>query len=239
MIPRVQTSNEVEKRRVAEVGARLVGDGMLVGLGSGSTVLALVEWLGALRPRARFVASSPEVSVRAMEVGLTVCGFDDADTPDVLDLAIDGADALADDGWVLKGKGGAQTRERIVAAAAQTRVLLLSSDKVVRRLHGRVPVELHRFGLASTLRRLGDVQLRDAPPTPDGGVLADVALGLEDPVSAMHWLEEIPGIISHGLFPPGTWDTALISRGTAVTRRPLDGHPPSPDLEVPADPKEG
>ena len=223
---------------MAEVGARLVGDGMLVGLGSGSTVLALVDWLGALRPRARFVASSPEVSVRAMEVGLTVSSFEDEDTPDVLDLAIDGADALADDGWVLKGKGGAQTRERIVAASAQTRVLLLSSDKVVQRLHGRVPLELHRFGLSSTLRHLGDVQLRDASPSPDGGVLADVALSLEDPLAAMRWLEGIPGVISHGLFPPGTWDTALISRGTEVSRRSLEGAP-SRVLEVPAAPKEG
>ncbi|HLT28479.1 MAG TPA: ribose-5-phosphate isomerase A [Myxococcaceae bacterium] len=231
-------SNEVEKRRVAEVGARLVGDGMLVGLGSGSTVLALVDWLGALRPRARFVASSPEVGVRAIEVGLTVCGFDDGETADILDLAIDGADALAEDGWVLKGRGGAQTREAIVAAAAQTRVLLLSSDKVVRRLPGRVPVELHRFGLSSTLRLLGDVRLRDAPPTPDGGVLADVALSLEDPLSTQRWLEGIPGVVSHGLFAPGSWDTALIARGTEVTRRSLEG-PLSQVLEVPADLKEG
>lgn len=234
----VITSTEAEKRRVAEVGARLVGDGMLVGLGSGSTVLALVDWLGAMRPRARFVASAPHVAARAIEVGLTVIPFEDVEAPDVLDVAIDGADALADDGWVLKGQGGAHTRERIVAGAAQTRVLLVSSDKLVSRIHGRVPLELLRFGLASTLRTLGDVRLWDASPTLDGGVLADVALGLEDPLAAMRWLEGIPGVISHGLFAPGSWDTALIARGDEVLRRALDRPAPTP-LEVPTGHKEG
>src|SRR6266581_8261388 len=92
-----------------------------------------------------------------------------------LDIAIDGADQVAPDGWVIKGGGGAHTREKVVAAAAARFVVIVSSDKVVDALRPPVPLELLSFGLPATLRALGDARVRaGAPPSPDGGVIADL-----------------------------------------------------------------
>jgi len=208
------------KQRVASAGAALVQDGMWVGLGSGTTVLALVDALGRLRPQARYVASSPSVQARARLHGLTILDFDAPDAPVVLSLALDGADAIADDGWVLKGRGGAHTRERVVARAAGGAVLLVTADKRVPRLGAPVPVEVLRFGLASTLRaleQLGEVAVRPAPLTPDGGVLVDVALDLDDPARAAAILDSMPGVVDHGLFPPSLVSGVMVAEGSQVT----------------------
>ena len=101
-----------------------------------------------------------------------------------LDLAIDGADQVDPAGWLVKGGGGAHTRERIVAAAADRFVVIVSSDKTVERLHPPVPLELLAFGLAATLHALPGAARRDAPPTPDGGVLADYHGDVADPGAA-------------------------------------------------------
>ena len=91
-----------------------------------------------------------------------------------LDIAIDGTDEVTPDGWLIKGGGGAHLREKIVAAAAARFVVIADSSKPVEALRGPVPVEIFAFGLASTLARLGDeVQPRDVPRSPDGGLIAD------------------------------------------------------------------
>ena len=84
----------------------------------------------------------------------------------------------------MKGGGGAHTREKLVAAAADRFVVIVSSDKLVERVGAPIPLELHAYGLASTLRRLDLVTLRDAPPSPDGGVIADYHGDVERPRSA-------------------------------------------------------
>src|SRR5688572_5006153 len=106
---------EVEKRLAAEQAAELVADGMAVGLGTGTTVAHLLPAIAARSLRIRCVATSPETETAARELGLDVESFDRLDR---LDIAIDGADQVAPDGWLVKGGGGAHTREKIVAAAA-------------------------------------------------------------------------------------------------------------------------
>ncbi len=139
--------------------------------------------------------------------------FDDLDR---LDLTIDGADQVDPIGWLVKGGGGAQTRERIVAAAADRFVVIVSSDKPVSQLHAPVPLELFAFGLASTLRRLEFAVVRDAPRTPDAGVLADYGGVIDDPARLATELSAVPGVVSHGLFPPSMVSTVLVARGEAV-----------------------
>lgn len=210
------------KRVVAHAGAALVEDGMRVGLGSGRTVLQLVDALGQRRSRAQFVVSSPSVSARVRTQGLTLQDFDARDAPESLSLALDGADAVAEDGWVLKGRGGAHTRERLVARAAGGVVLLVTSDKLVKRLDAPVPVEVLRFGFASTLRaleRLGTVSIREAPVTPDDGVLLDVTLDLGVPGAAAAALDATPGVVDHGLFAPTLVSGLLVAQGSQVTTR--------------------
>jgi ribose 5-phosphate isomerase A len=205
-----------EKRVAAAAAAALVEGGMRVGLGTGTTVAELVPALGRRTLAITCVATSPATEELARAHGLDVRPFTDIDR---LDLAIDGADQVDPMGWLVKGGGGAQTRERIVAAAADRFVVIVSSDKPVPRLHAPVPLELLAFGLAATLHVLPGAVLRDAPPTPDGGVLADFHGEVGDPALLSERLDAVPGLVSHGLFPPSMVSTVLIARGEDVEAR--------------------
>jgi ribose 5-phosphate isomerase A len=205
-----------EKRVAAAAAAALVEGGMRVGLGTGTTVAELVPALGRRSLAITCVATSPATEELARAHGLDVRPFTDIDR---LDLAIDGADQVDPTGWLVKGGGGAQTRERIVAAAADRFVVIVSSDKPVPRLHPPVPLELFAFGLAATLHALPGAVLRAAPSTPDGGVLADFHGEVGDPALLSERLDAVPGLVSHGLFPPSMVSTVLIARGEDVEAR--------------------
>jgi ribose 5-phosphate isomerase A len=211
-------SAEREKQLAAEAAAALVHDGMTVGLGTGSTVAYLLPALASRRLSLRCVATSPRTEVAAAAAGIAVQPFG---TLDRLDLAIDGADQIAPDGWLIKGGGGAHTREKIVAAAAARFVVIADSTKAVPALRPPVPVELLQFGLPATLRQLGQVTVRDIPVSPDGGVIADYQAPFDDPAALACWLSAIPGLIGHGLFEPALVATILIGRGDTVERRDL------------------
>ncbi len=190
---------EHEKRLAAEAAAALVEDGMRVGLGTGSTVSFLLTALAARGLDLRCVATSEPTEQAARALGLAVEPFEGFDR---LDLAIDGADQIAPDGWLVKGGGAAHTREKIVAAAADRFVVIASSDKPVDWIEPPIPLELMEFGLAATLRALGDVTLRDVPRSPDGGVIADYQGPVDDPGALAARLDATPGVVGHGLFPP-------------------------------------
>lgn len=207
---------EAEKRLAAEAAAGVVEDGMLVGLGTGSTVAHLLPALTARGLDITCVATSPRTEDAARELGLRVEPFERLDR---LDLAIDGADQVGADGWLVKGGGGAHTREKIVAAAADRFLVIADSSKPVERVAAPIPLELHRFGLAATLRELGAVDLREAAPTPDGGLLADYRGEVANPVALAMRLAMVPGVVEHGLFPPSLVAEVLIGRGAEVERR--------------------
>ncbi|HEU0304387.1 MAG TPA: ribose 5-phosphate isomerase A [Gaiellaceae bacterium] len=209
---------EQEKRLAAEAAAGLVEDGMAVGLGTGTTVAHFLPALAARRLDIRCVATSLETERAARELGIAVEAFDVLDR---LDIAVDGADQVAPDGWLVKGGGGAQTWEKIAATAAERFVVVVSSDKRVERLAPPVPLELGAFGVRATLRALGDATLRDAPPTPDGGLIADYAGEVDDPAELAARLDAVPGVISHGLFPPALVSLVLIGRGGSVDEMQL------------------
>lgn len=206
---------ETEKRIAAEAAALLVEDGMRVGLGTGSTVAHLLPALAARGLSIRCVATSPQTEEAARALGLEV---EDASAIDHLDIAIDGADQIAPDWWLVKGGGAAHTREKVVAAAADRFVVIADSSKLVSRIRPPVPLELLPFGLAGTLRRLRDVELRDAPPSPDGGVIADYTGAVGGPEALDAWLSSVPGIVDHGLFPPTMVAEVIVGRGDAVER---------------------
>jgi ribose 5-phosphate isomerase A len=208
---------ETEKRLAAEAAAELVESGMMVGLGTGSTVAFL---LPAIARRGltglRCVATSVATAAQASELGLPIEEFDSLAR---LDIAIDGTDEVTPDGWLIKGGGAAHLREKIVAAAAGRFVVVCDSSKPVEGLRGPVPVELFGFGAASTLERLGpDVTLRDVPPSPDGGVIADYRGAIpDDPAELAARLEADPGVAAHGLFPPAMVSDLIVGRGTDVS----------------------
>jgi ribose 5-phosphate isomerase A len=208
---------EQEKRAAAEAAARLVEDGMTVGLGTGSTVAYLLPALAARRLNIRCVATSTGTELEARGLGLDVEPFEGIAR---LDLAIDGADQVAPDGWLIKGGGGAHTREKIVAAAADRFTVIVSSDKPVARLGPPVPVEILTFGCDATLKALREAVLRPgAPPSPDGGLIADWLGGFEDPAALAARLAATPGVVDHGLFPPTLVSEILIGHPNGVEHR--------------------
>jgi ribose 5-phosphate isomerase A len=207
---------EREKQLAAEAAAALVEDGMTVGLGTGSTAARFVRALAARKLGVRCVATSPATEREALALGLEVEPFDRLRK---LDLAVDGADQVAADGWVVKGGGGAHTREKIAAAAATRFVVVVSSDKLVERVEAPIPLELLSFGASATLAALADARLRDAPPSPDGGLLADWTGPVDDPAALAAHLAAVPGVVEHGLFPPELVSEVLVGRRDGVERR--------------------
>ncbi len=212
------TARDPEKRAAAEAAAELVEDGMSVGLGTGSTVAFLLPALARRGLRLRCVATSPGTAAQARELGLPVEGFEGTGALDRLDLAIDGADQIASNGWLIKGGGAAHVREKLVEVAADRFVVITSSDKLVDRLQPPVPLELLAFGLAATLRRLDEVVLRDVPASPDGNVIADFTGAFTDPAVLAAMFEGDPGVVGHGLFAPSLVDDVLVGTTEGVVR---------------------
>ncbi len=206
---------EAEKRLAAVAAADLVKDGMSLGLGTGSTVAHLLPALAVRTLDIRCVATSPATEVAARKLGIQVDGF--AAHPR-LDLAIDGADQVGPDGWLVKGGGAAHTREKIVAAAADRFVVIVDSSKAVNEISAPIPLELLEFGLAATLRELGPTELREVPHSPDGGVIADYLGEVGDPVELAARLTRVPGVVEHGLFPPELVTEVIVGRGDGVER---------------------
>ena len=212
-----------EKRAAAVAAAELIPDGAVVGLGTGSTVAHFLPALAARGLRLRCVATSGATQTQARELGIAVEPF--GGPLDRLDVAVDGADQVSPDRWLVKGGGGAHTREKIVAAAAARFVVIVSSDKLVDRIDPPIPLEILSFGLPATLRRIGElgpVRVRQAPPTPDGGVVADFLGDVGDPAALAADLAAIPGIVEHGLFPPSLVSEVLVGRTDGSVER-LEG----------------
>jgi ribose 5-phosphate isomerase A len=212
----VETVERQQMRRAGEAAAALVAPGMRVGLGTGRTVAWLLRALaGHDLTGVRCVASSPETEAAAQGLGIPVEAFEDLDR---LDIAIDGADQITADRWAIKGGHGAHLREKIVAAAADRFVVIVSQDKLVDALRPPVPLELERFGLPATLLAVGPAVLRqDAPLTPDGGVLADYTGEIGDPAALAARFDQVPGAAGHGLFGPALISDVIVG-GSEVTR---------------------
>jgi ribose 5-phosphate isomerase A len=210
-----ENSSDRAKQVVAEAAAPLVGDGMRVGLGTGTTVAHLLPLLAGRARDVVYIATSQQTERVALELGLDVRPFE---TLDRLDLALDGADQVAPSGWLVKGGGGAHTREKVVAAAAERFVVLVSGEKLVAELTPPIPLELLAFGLRATLRALAPAQLRGTMTSPDGNLIADYRGPVTDPGLLAARLSSTPGVIEHGLFPPQLV-TEILAATTAGVRR--------------------
>jgi ribose 5-phosphate isomerase A len=206
-----------QKRAAAHAAAELLQDGMRVGLGTGSTVAHL---LPAIAERGltglRCVATSPATETAARALGLAVHPLDELGE---LDIAIDGADEIDPRGWLVKGGGGAHTREKIVASAAKRFVVIASAEKAVMELTPPVPLELVAFGAQRTLLVVDPASLRDVAHSPDGGLIADYLGPVGDPGELAARLSATPGVVEHGLFAPELVSLVLIAGEQGVERR--------------------
>jgi ribose 5-phosphate isomerase A len=208
---------ERQKRAAAEAAAELIEDGMRVGLGTGSTVAHLLPAIAARGLRGlRCVASSPATERAARALGLDV---EELDAVGELDIAIDGADQIDPQGWLVKGGGAAQTREKILAAAARRFVVIASAEKAVAKLGPPVPLEVLRFGVERTLAEVGDSRLRGELESPDGNLIADYFGPIGDPAELAARLSAIPGVVEHGLFAPEMVSCVLVAGAGGIERR--------------------
>ena len=205
------------KRAAAARALDLVTPGMRLGLGTGSTAQAFVEMLGE-RVAAGLdvvgVPTSERTAAQARDLGIRLATLDEE--PE-LDMTIDGADAFDPALNLVKGGGGALLREKIVATASKTMIVIADASKQVKHL-GRfpLPVEVNRFGLAVTRLAVarvaaahgcrGDIVLRRTPEGTDyvtdgGHLLLDCHFGrIDDPAGLAVALVAIPGVVEHGLF---------------------------------------
>jgi ribose 5-phosphate isomerase A len=205
------------KRAAARASAAEVPDGAIIGLGSGTTAELMLEELAArIRQGLRVtgVPSSQRTQARAATLGIPLLDLDDVPA---LDLSIDGADEVTLPGLELvKGRGGALLREKLVAAASKWRIIIVDSGKLVEALGARhpLPVEVIPFGWAHTARRLAALGLRPArrlagaagagaqPYVTDGGnFVLDCETGpIGDPAVLAQAIKAQVGVVEHGLF---------------------------------------
>ncbi|PIU13510.1 MAG: ribose 5-phosphate isomerase A [Hadesarchaea archaeon CG08_land_8_20_14_0_20_51_8] len=206
------------KISAAEAAARLVKRGMTVGLGSGSTVAHAVKCLAKLKLDAPFVPSSIATQRLASELGLKLASLHEYRK---LDLMIDGADEVDARFNMIKGRGGAQTREKIVADAAKRVVIVVDRTKLVSLLGEKmpVPVEVLPFVYRTAIRRLAELGgkpvLRATPTgapfvTDDGNYIVDVKFrSISNPAKLEQVINRVPGVIENGIFV-GVADIVLV-----------------------------
>ena len=214
-----------EKRNAGRKAADCVKDGMIVGLGTGSTVAFFLE---ALKERLKdgFAIKGVPTSIKtkeqalSLDIPLTTLG----QHPDI-DLTVDGADEVDEQFNLIKGGGGALLREKIVAAASKKEVIVVDSSKSVEKL-GRfpLPVEVVQYGYVATTRKLealgADVFLRiqDGKTflTDNGNYILDCEFGvIKDPPDLEKAINSIPGVVECGLFIELT-DMVIIGKGDDV-----------------------
>jgi ribose 5-phosphate isomerase A len=197
-------SPEEKKRRAAEAAMSYIEDGMLLGVGTGSTVGQFIEVLKARKIRLKgAVSSSRQTSRRLESAGITEVDLNTAGSPDVY---IDGADEATRRRTLIKGGGAALTREKIVAAASRRFVCIIDDSKLVDELGAfPLPVEvipMARSYVAGELSKLGGRPIwREGVITDNGNVILDVhRLRLTDPGAMEDAIDGIVGVVTVGLF---------------------------------------
>jgi ribose 5-phosphate isomerase A len=215
-----------DKRIAAEAAVAEVRDGMMVGLGTGSTAAHMIRALGARVAEGLnvdAVATSLASAELARSLGVRVHDFAEVAR---VDLTIDGADEIDDRLLVVKGAGGAMLREKCVAAASDRMVVIADASKRVPAIGAAsVPVEVLPFAHAYVTRALAErsdpvLRMADGAPyrTDQDNLVLDCAFrDLSDPHGVAAWLQAIPGVLGHGLFLSEA-HAAYLSDGGVVTR---------------------
>jgi ribose 5-phosphate isomerase A len=213
------------KRAVAHAALDYVEAGQVIGIGTGSTANHFIDALARRKdaiPGA--VASSEATKKRLLGHGIPVLELDEVAT---LYLYVDGADEINAAMHMIKGGGGALTREKIVAEAAERFVCIADESKLVDTL-GRFPLPVEVIPMARALleRRLralgGEPRLREGFVTDNGNLILDVhGLSITDPVTLETTLNQIPGVVTNGLFARRGADVLLLGGPAGVrTLRP-------------------
>lgn len=194
---------EACKKAAAEKAATLVEDGMIVGLGTGSTAAYFIEALGKSGKKVQTVASSKNSHDLAKAAGLKLI---DLNSLKSIDLYVDGADEIDPSKQMIKGGGGALLREKILAHMSSEMTVIVDETKLVSKLGSRpLPIEILPFGLSATLHHLHQLGYRGALRsnllTENGNYIFDVKLSTSSLIEQDHLrISAIPGVIETGFF---------------------------------------
>lgn len=210
------------KYKVAEAALAYIDDDMVVGVGTGSTVNCFIELLAKIKHRIDgAVASSIATAERLKALGIPVL---DLNVVGNLPLYIDGADEVNAHLQLIKGGGGALTREKIVAAAAKKFICIVDASKKVGIL-GKFPVAVEvipmaRSYVARELVKLGgDPIYREGFTTDNGNILLDVHnLTIMEPIKLEQQINNIVGVVSNGIFAARPADIALIAKEDGIEK---------------------
>lgn len=219
------SSDEMKRKAARAALAHLPETGVL-GLGTGSTTRWFIEAVGELVAAGRrFSAVPTSKASRALAEQCGIPLLDDAG-PWRIDVCVDGADEVSRDLSLIKGGGGAHTREKIVNHASRSNVIIVDDTKLVERLgeNRHVPLEVLPFGLRTTLqalRSLGEPQVRLVGSEPfltdSGNYIVDLATGpLADPAKLDRALHALPGVVETGLFI-GRADVVVVAGESGVS----------------------
>ena len=222
------SANQSAKKAAGEAAADLVKSGMVVGLGTGSTVAWTIKRLGERMKEEGLeflgVPTSFQAESLAIECGIRLSTL--SQHP-VLDLAIDGADQVDHRLYVIKGGGAAHTREKVVACSARQFVIVADESKYVKQLTHPVPVEALPFALRLVEKKLLELggrpvlrlgKMKDGPViTDNGNFVLDVDFGsIEEPVELGARMSRIPGLVEHGIFE--NLDELFLARESGLER---------------------
>ena len=203
------------KRLAAEKAIEYVEDGMIVGVGTGSTVAYFIDALAKIQHRIKgAVSSSDQSTARLKQHGIEVLELNHTGN---LSLYVDGADECDGNKNLIKGGGAALTREKIIAEASERFVCIIDPSKQVKVL-GRFPLPVEVIPMARSLvaRRIMDMTggqptWREGVVTDNGNVILDIHhLGITDPVKLGRGLNQLPGVVSVGLFARRPADVVII-----------------------------
>nr|MBF0683141.1 ribose-5-phosphate isomerase RpiA [Pseudomonas sp.] len=214
------------KRQAADAALELVAEvaapDVVIGVGTGSTADLFIDGLAAFQGRIRgTVASSERSAKRLAGHGLAVFDLNDVQA---MPLYVDGADEIDVRLHMIKGGGGALTREKIVASVAERFICIADESKLVERLGAfPLPVEVIPMAQATIARRLaalgGKPVLREGFITDNGNVILDVnGLAINDAASLESRINDMPGVVTCGLFARAGADVALLATQNGIRR---------------------
>lgn len=216
------SDRDIGKRRAAEAALEFLPDGEVIGVGTGSTANHFIDCLRDQRQRiAGAVASSEATAERLRTAGIDLLDLNSVGT---LPLYVDGADEATEHRQLIKGGGGALTREKIIAAASRTFVCIADASKRVRRLGAYpLPVEVIPMARSYVAREIvalgGRPMYRQGFVTDNGNIILDVhGLDIVEPIRLEQTLNNIAGVVTNGLFAARGADVLLLGSADGVQR---------------------
>ena len=209
-----------KKNKVAEAALDYIESGQIIGIGSGTTVHALINKLGTIKSKIEAVVSSSELTTKMVkEKKIRVIELRESG---MLPLYIDGADESNDKRQLIKGGGGALTREKIIANSSEKFLCLIDDSKYVKTL-GSFPLPIEVIKMSQSMVALEMIKLGGRPVyrndfiTDNGNIILDVhGLEILEPMALEQKINNIPGVVTNGLFAMRGADNLLISGNDGI-----------------------